>query len=96
MRAAEGAGSATDRRNGATPSAIRAPLGLGQPVYHYWFHGRELVDKVPLSVTGGREQGYRTWSHKAHLPAPAAGDWRVEVRTDKNQIIGVLRFTITP
>ena len=27
-------------------TAIRAPLGLGQPVYHYWFHGRELVDSV--------------------------------------------------
>ena len=77
-------------------TAIRAPLGLGQPVSHYWYHDGELVDRIGLHLTGGRREGYRTWSHKAHLPAPAAGDWRVEVRTDKNQIIGVLRFTITP
>ena len=75
-------------------TAIRAPLGLGQPIYHYWFHGRELVDKVPLSVTGGREQGYRTWSHKLHFPDNASGRWRVEVRTAKEQIIGVLRFNV--
>lgn len=75
-------------------TAIRAPLGLGQPIYHYWFQGRELVDKVPLSVTGGREQGYRTWSHKLHFPDNASGRWRVEVRTAKEQIIGVLRFNV--
>ena len=77
-------------------TAIRAPLGLGQEVSHYWFHNGEQVDRIGLHLTGGRRQGYRTWSHKAHLPAPAVGDWRVEVRTDKNQIIGVLRFTVVP
>ena len=77
-------------------TAIRAPLGLGQSVSHYWYHDGKLVDRIGLHLTGGRREGYRTWSHKAHLPEPAVGDWRVEVRTDKNQIIGVLRFTITP
>lgn len=77
-------------------TAIKAPLGLGQPVYHYWFRNGQRVDRIELALNGGRESGYRTWSHKAHMPEPAQGDWRVEVRTESQQIIGVLRFTITP
>jgi len=49
-----------------------------------------------LKVFGGRESGFRTWSHKRHIPVPSEGRWRVEVRTADNQIIGVMRFTITP
>ena len=77
-------------------TAIKAPLGLGQEVFHYWFRNGEQVDRIPLTVYGGRESGFRTWSHKSHIPQPAAGHWRVEVRTKDRQIIGVMRFTITP
>ncbi|WP_290518696.1 DUF2914 domain-containing protein [Alcanivorax sp.] len=77
-------------------TAIKAPLGLGQEVYHYWFRDGEQVDRIPLKVFGGRESGFRTWSHKRHIPVPSEGRWRVEVRTGDNQIIGVMRFTITP
>ena len=77
-------------------TAIKAPLGLGQDVYHYWFHDGEQVDRIPLKVYGGRESGFRTWSHKRHIPVPSQGRWRVEVRTEDNQIIGVMRFYITP
>ncbi|MQX54668.1 DUF5924 family protein [Alcanivorax sediminis] len=77
-------------------TAIKAPLGLGQQVYHYWFQNGELVDRIPLKVYGGRDSGFRTWSHKKHIPLPSEGSWRVEVRTEDNQIIGVMRFYITP
>lgn len=77
-------------------TAIRAPLGLGQPVSHYWFHDGERVDEIPLKVTGGRREGYRTWSHKSHFPGDPVGHWRVEVRTGNDQIIGVLRFVVAP
>ncbi len=77
-------------------TAIKAPLGLGQKVYHYWFHNGEQVDRIPLQVHGGRESGFRTWSHKRHIRQPPEGAWRVEVRTGDNQIIGVMRFYITP
>ncbi|MDX1804820.1 MAG: DUF5924 family protein [Alcanivorax sp.] len=75
-------------------TAIKAPLGLGQKVFHYWYQNGHLVDRIPLALHGGRDSGYRTWSHKSHMPADAAGHWRVEVRTEANQIIGVLRFTV--
>lgn len=77
-------------------TAIKAPLGLGQEVYHYWFQNGERVDRIPLKVFGGRDSGFRTWSHKRHVPQPSAGHWRVEVRTEDNQIIGVMRFVIEP
>lgn len=75
-------------------TAIRAPLGLGQTIYHYWFHDGEPVDRIRLRVTGGRQRGYRTWSHKSHFSRDPAGHWRVEVRTGNQQIIGVLRFQV--
>ena len=75
-------------------TAIRAPLGLGQQIRHYWFHDGRLVDQIDLTVTGGRREGYRTWSHKRHFSGDPVGDWRVEVRTGHQQIIGVLRFEI--
>ncbi|SOC26039.1 hypothetical protein SAMN05877962_12537 [Alloalcanivorax xenomutans] len=77
-------------------TAIRAPLGLGQPVDHYWYHDGQLVDRIGLELTGGRQEGYRTWSHKRHFPDHAEGRWRVEVRTGRGQVIGVLRFDVTP
>lgn len=77
-------------------TAIKAPLGLGQEIYHYWFQNGEQIDRIPLKLYGGRESGFRTWSHKRHIPVPSEGRWRVEVRTADNQIIGVMRFTITP
>ena len=33
-------------------------------------------------------------STKLHFPDNASGRWRVEVRTAKEQIIGVLRFNV--
>ena len=77
-------------------TAIKAPLGLGQEIYHYWFQNGEQVDRIPLKLYGGRDSGFRTWSHKRHIPVPSQGRWRVEVRTADNQIIGVMRFIITP
>jgi hypothetical protein len=65
-------------------------------VSHYWFHDGERVDEIPLKVTGGRREGYRTWSHKSHFPGDPVGHWRVEVRTGNDQIIGVLRFEVAP
>lgn len=75
-------------------TAIRAPLGLGQSVRHDWYHDGRLVDTIPLQVTGGRAAGYRTWSYKRHFGATPQGSWRVEVRTGKQQLIGVLHFKV--
>ncbi|MEQ9799237.1 MAG: DUF5924 family protein [Salinisphaeraceae bacterium] len=75
-------------------TAIRAPRGLHQPVIHEWRHEGQLVDRIEIDIVGGREQGYRAWSHKTEFPPKPYGDWQVVVRTDDGQLIGVLRFRV--
>lgn len=75
-------------------TAIKAPLGLNQPILHVWSHNGEVVDSIALEIIGGREQGYRAWSHKQSFPEDASGDWRVTVMTSDGQVIGVIRFEV--
>ena len=76
-------------------SAIAAPRGLQQQVLHVWSHDGEVVDRIPLEITGGGpENGYRAWSHKLALGDDPSGRWRVAVITDDGQLIGARRFTV--
>ena len=76
-------------------TAINAPRGLDERIYHVWqFNGKE-VDRVALDIHGGRKEGYRAWSHKQNFPGDPAGNWQVRVLTEDGQVIGVLRFKIT-
>ncbi|MFZ2763757.1 MAG: DUF2914 domain-containing protein, partial [Minisyncoccia bacterium] len=47
--------------------------------------------KTTFSITGGREKGYRVFSVKESL---FAGKWRVDVTTQRGQIIGRVRFDV--
>lgn len=76
-------------------AAIRAPMGLSQPVVFEWWHGQERLDHIPTAIEGGREAGYRTYSRKQNFPADPRGDWRVEIRTPSGQLIRRLVFEIT-
>ncbi len=75
-------------------TAIRAPRGLREKIYHEWRHEGELVDRIPLIIHGGRGKGYRAWTHKQQFPTESQGDWRIDVMTSTGQRIGVMRFTI--
>ncbi|KAF1033350.1 MAG: hypothetical protein GAK37_00156 [Pseudomonas sp.] len=76
-------------------TAINAPRGLDERIYHVWkFNGKE-VDRIALDIHGGRKEGYRAWTHKQNFPADAAGRWQVQVLTEDGQVIGVLRFKVT-
>lgn len=75
-------------------SAIRAPRGLSEPIVHVWRQNGVVVDRVPLTIAGGRAEGYRAWSHKLNFPADPRGDWQVEVLTAAGQLIGVIRFRV--
>jgi len=76
-------------------TAIHAPRGLNEKIYHVWSHNGHVVDRIPLEITGGRHRGYRSWSHKDRFPAHALGRWRVAVVTGSGQLIGVMRFDVT-
>ncbi|WP_348761452.1 DUF5924 family protein [uncultured Salinisphaera sp.] len=76
-------------------SAIKAPRGLKQQIFHVWSHNGEVVDRIPLDIVGGtRERGYRAWSHKTALGADPSGHWQVAAVTDDGQLIGAERFVV--
>jgi len=49
---------------------------------------------VALEINGGRQAGYRAWSHKVNFPKHSLGRWQIHVMTEANQLIGVLRFNV--
>ena len=75
-------------------TAIHAPRGLRERIYHQWIHDGKKFDKIALNISGGNDQGYQTWTHKTNFPKDAAGDWQIQVVTEANQIIGILRFRV--
>lgn len=76
-------------------TAINAPRGLKERIYHVWEHNGRRVDRIPLDISGGREAGYRAWTHKRNFPGSPEGRWRVRVVTEAGQMIGMLRFDVT-
>lgn len=77
-------------------SAIKAPRGLHQGVFHIWSHDGKVVHRVALQIHGGsREGGYRSWSHIQWFGDHPTGEWRVAVVTDDGQLIGAERFKVT-
>jgi hypothetical protein len=77
-------------------TAVKAPRGLNEKIFHLWLHNNKEVDRIRLAITGGREQGYRAWTHKVNFPANAVGQWQVQVVTESGQLIGLTKFTVTP
>lgn len=78
-------------------TAIYAPAGLAQPVSHVWRQNGRVVTAVTLSpVEGGRREGFRTFSRKTVFPADPAGRWTVDVMTGSGQLVGRLRFRVSP
>lgn len=75
-------------------TAIHAPRGLRERIYHQWIHNGKKFDKIALNISGGNDQGYQTWTHKTNFPKDATGDWQIQVVTEANQIIGILRFKV--
>jgi hypothetical protein len=82
----------------AAYTAVYAPAGVRQPIAHIWWRDRRQLARVvlPTPVLGGRREGFRTYSRFTDLKAPVAGRYRVDVVTASGQLIGRLRFTVTP
>ena len=78
-------------------TSIFAPTDLKKQVFHHWkwFNPKtelwETTDKISFTITGGRDEGYRGYSFKSRV---IEGDWKVEVVTDDNLLIGVVKFNI--
>jgi hypothetical protein len=73
---------------------IYAPRGLSEQIVHEWRHDGQLVERIPISIIGNREAGYRTWTHKTAFGDDPRGRWQVRVLTQSDQLIGIVRFTV--
>jgi hypothetical protein len=81
----------------AAYTAVYAPGGLQQAIAHRWSRNGELFARIPLSpVHGGRTEGFRTYSTTRNLKPPLEGGYTVDVVTASGQLIGRVRFTVTP
>lgn len=72
-------------------TAIRAPLGLRDTLRHVWTRDGAFVQEVKLTVAGGRETGFRTWSRLSHV---TPGRYRCRVETTLGQIVGEVRARV--
>ena len=76
-------------------SPIFAPLGLEEEIFHHWFHDGKEVSRIDLGrISGGRAEGYRTWSR--HMLREGSGEYSVDVWTKSGQLIGRGEFRILP
>ena len=80
-------------------SAIFPPADLNTDIVHEWQYYDEgdgewkTKTRVPLRLSGGRSEGFRTFSAKSDL---TPGLWRVNVATPDGLIIGRISFEIIP
>ena len=78
-------------------TSIFSPTNLNVNIVHDWQHYDEVTHKwqsqtqINLSIVGGRDGGFRTYSIK-NISVP--GLWRVDVKTLKGQLIGRVKFEI--
>jgi hypothetical protein len=76
---------------------VFAPARLNTDIVHSWeYFAPETGEwkpstKITLSITGGRDEGYRGYSTKSSL---REGVWRVVIETSRGQKLGFIRFKI--
>jgi hypothetical protein len=78
-------------------TSIFAPTELSASIVHHWQYydtnQNSWVTSGRLSyrLAGGRQEGYRGYSQKSSL---RPGGWRVDVETERGQILGRITFDI--
>jgi hypothetical protein len=74
--------------------AVSLPHSYRQQVVFRWFHdGAEVGGPVASTIEGGRANGYRTATSKT---SPTVGRWRADVSNEIGQLIGRVKFDVTP
>jgi len=80
-------------------TAIFAPGNLQTRITHHWQRYDEAAqqwvseDRLSFAISGGRKEGFRGFSTKTAVPY---GKWRVDVETERGQVLGRVRFDVSP
>lgn len=77
-------------------ASIFSPSNFNDKVYLRWFHddpkvGWRLEDSIPLSILGGRDEGFRGYGTKQFY---SLGDWKVIVETSDGREVGRINFEV--
>lgn len=77
-------------------TAIFAPADFNLTISHIWqkkgSDGRWITEqRIPIEIRGGRDDGYRGYSLRSNIEL---GDWRVNVETDRGQLLGRINFIV--
>ena len=78
-------------------SSIFAPTDLKKAVFHRWkwynetTREWETTEDIGYNITGGRDGGFRGYTYKNNVKP---GEWEVQVLTDEEQLLGVIKFEI--
>jgi hypothetical protein len=74
-------------------TAIKAPMGLKERVRHRWYINGKLIWDSPFHIIiGGREAGFRFWTHCYFDSIPPRAKLRLDVETEGGQLIGRARL----
>ncbi|MBZ9632547.1 DUF2914 domain-containing protein [Salegentibacter sp. LM13S] len=78
-------------------TSVFAPTDLKKSIFHRWKRYNpgtrkwEVTDDIGFEVAGGRGRGFRGYTYKNNL---REGQWKVEVITEEELILGVVDFVI--
>lgn len=77
---------------------IFAPTRFKDVIKVRWLYydarlGWQNADAIPMTISGGREEGYRGFAYKANY---SPGYWRVQVESSDGREIGRLHFQVIP
>lgn len=78
-------------------SSIFAPTDLKKKIFHRWrwfnVHSKEweTTEDIGYDITGGRDGGFRGYTYKNNVKP---GEWEVQVLTEEEQVLGVIKFKI--
>ncbi|MBC7428175.1 MAG: DUF2914 domain-containing protein [Bacteriovorax sp.] len=77
-------------------SQIFSPARISDKIIVHWFKKNsvgdwESMDKVPVAIKGGREEGFRAFTFKSNFDA---GEWKIFVETSTGVEISRLYFDV--
>jgi len=78
-------------------SSVFAPTDLNIEIIHDWQYFNKInkewisASQIIFPIVGGRDGGYRGFSQKENI---FPGKWRVDIKTERNQIIGRVNFNV--
>jgi hypothetical protein len=71
--------------------SIFSPGRFEDKVYLKWYLEGDIQDSIPLSILGGRDEGFRGFGTKSFYKP---GDWKVVVETSDGREVGRISFDI--